>query len=755
MEGHNEVIPRKFLCCKLCDEEFRQPKYLPCLHSFCKNCLMEYVQRTSTDDGYFNCPVCKTESNVRQKGLEDLPDNVFARRLSCPVVPMLVREKMCRNCQYNDKVTESVSHCVNCDDFLCEKCAEAHLEQQETASHKIQPVKDYDSKAKSDQSNGNDMSDVLSKCCDLYDPLDIGAMFCVDCDMALCSDCHTSNHVDHRCAELSAIAENFVIKIKEPLAELANDSKILTKNLHELEKSEKIVAKNQLELQKLVKQRTKVLCNFIQEYENVLISEIDKRHLDSRKRIKKKKSEIQMHLASLTAVTELTEKLVTFGSDEEKVSMRRKIGRRVRELCEDPLPDEACYEPICLQLSEQKMSVEKICDMFGELTDREITPRFTKRLVNSQVSSLDSRESRPGSTSEYTEDNLTEITELDEGSDLDKDSDMLSASNHSDVFYSMKSQPEEIPTVEEVPDESADNSFHSSFHDDVPCQNLDNPTKEIMLPSNIQKECIKGIGVNSIGDIVIGTVSPGSHTIHVMEKRGIIRGQSTVEPGWNLHSVASDGKVSLMSTKGDNRYKIKVLSNDGTGTPISDVQFETFGLNYFTSNSLGHVIATSNRYGQRSVSQGKAAKSGGNVAMYNTDGVMIKRITNDDFQDLDLYLLEKPCCTCVDKDNNFFVTDPGSHVVCGFTSDGKLLFEYGNTDTEEEFYVGPDAVCTDKDGNVIVTDKREGRLDVLNHEGQLLKCLFTTDNIKFASTTPDKLLMVATCEGSIKFYDYL
>ncbi|ESO83882.1 hypothetical protein LOTGIDRAFT_132592, partial [Lottia gigantea] len=68
MEEHSEVIPRRFLCCKICNEEYRQPKYLPCLHSFCKTCLIDYVKQNSTSEGFFNCPECGTQSNVRQKG---------------------------------------------------------------------------------------------------------------------------------------------------------------------------------------------------------------------------------------------------------------------------------------------------------------------------------------------------------------------------------------------------------------------------------------------------------------------------------------------------------------------------------------------------------------------------------------------------------------------------------------------------------------------------------------------------------------
>jgi hypothetical protein len=76
---------------------------------------------------------------------------------------------------------------------------------------------------------------------------------------------------------------------------------------------------------------------------------------------------------------------------------------------------------------------------------------------------------------------------------------------------------------------------------------------------------IKGIGINSKGDMIIGTTTTGSQMIYVLEKRGIVKGTVPVTNGWNIHSVSSDGKVAMTIPRGDNRFKVRVLENDGTG----------------------------------------------------------------------------------------------------------------------------------------------------------------------------------------------
>ena len=74
-------------------------------------------------------------------------------------------------------------------------------------------------------------SEPLRRCCPRYDAYDIDVMFCVDCDLALCVDCHKTHETDHRCAELSAVAQNFTAKIQDPLEALRIDSQILSRTL--------------------------------------------------------------------------------------------------------------------------------------------------------------------------------------------------------------------------------------------------------------------------------------------------------------------------------------------------------------------------------------------------------------------------------------------------------------------------------------------------------------------------------------------
>lgn len=59
-EDYNTVDDSRV--CSICFERFKTPRYLPCNHSFCTNCLFSYIvgQCKSTEPRLgFHCPICR------------------------------------------------------------------------------------------------------------------------------------------------------------------------------------------------------------------------------------------------------------------------------------------------------------------------------------------------------------------------------------------------------------------------------------------------------------------------------------------------------------------------------------------------------------------------------------------------------------------------------------------------------------------------------------------------------------------------
>ena len=57
---------KSLLECSICLETFEEPRTLPCLHSFCKKCLENFVD--GKRDSELNCPVCRCKFTLNKEG---------------------------------------------------------------------------------------------------------------------------------------------------------------------------------------------------------------------------------------------------------------------------------------------------------------------------------------------------------------------------------------------------------------------------------------------------------------------------------------------------------------------------------------------------------------------------------------------------------------------------------------------------------------------------------------------------------------
>jgi len=499
------VIPQQLLCCKLCEDDLRKPKYLPCLHTFCFKCIEEHIDNKTDKDGFFPCPTCSTETTLSAQTVENLPDNILATRLATPAKEKSAQETLCRTCKNGGNFVEAVVHCTICDDILCQNCAESHGTQEETASHHTQSMEEYHRGTPSRPITPN-QGPIIPVCCEYYDPYDIGALYCVDCDRSVCADCHIASHGEHRCAELMAVAGNFEQKIQEPLAELKNDSTVLTDALKDLDRKEQCIKGLRSDLKDIVKRRTKVLCDLIHDYECLLLEEIGKRFKQNKQAIKSQRNDINMHLEAIRGVKDFTDNLLNYGSYEEKVFMRKKVGFRIRELCEEPLLEETT--PLLnLKLTEPNVTVETICDMYGDLKDMNNITNMQGGLEDSQSSNTFGHTLDSGTGSDVMDSNDPELVEIMNSamangmmsrSQSGSDTDILSNSNTSDTMRNVK---------------FSDTVTESMFETEI-AFNLENPKREIALPQAIQRECIKGMGINSNGDIIQTHICTTMHCEH-------------------------------------------------------------------------------------------------------------------------------------------------------------------------------------------------------------------------------------------------
>lgn len=120
----------QLLTCAICLDRYRNPKLLPCQHTFCMEpCLdglIDYARRQ------IKCPECRAEHRIPYQGIQQFPTNVTLMRFlelhrditgEEPEPPPSMMER-CSVCSEKS----NVERCAHCDKKICQDCKEAHVD---------------------------------------------------------------------------------------------------------------------------------------------------------------------------------------------------------------------------------------------------------------------------------------------------------------------------------------------------------------------------------------------------------------------------------------------------------------------------------------------------------------------------------------------------------------------------------------------------------------------------------------------------
>ncbi|XP_063405766.1 E3 ubiquitin-protein ligase TRIM45-like [Mytilus trossulus] len=213
------------LTCTICLETFKDPKYLPCLHTFCEACIHTYINSTNKEEKPigFKCPVCRrlvsivdnaenSETWAKQLPLNHLIMSMIDRKA------MKTSEKLCDACSFRNLSQNAVSFCTVCEEAYCENCEFHHKAYKITRNHRIVPIKDINT-----DNNALNLFGAIT--CDEH-PDERLKIYCKDHTKPCCTICATVHH--RKCTEVVTI-DKAVSGVKE--STMARDLMNKLKNL--------------------------------------------------------------------------------------------------------------------------------------------------------------------------------------------------------------------------------------------------------------------------------------------------------------------------------------------------------------------------------------------------------------------------------------------------------------------------------------------------------------------------------------------
>ncbi|XP_070560126.1 tripartite motif-containing protein 2-like [Ptychodera flava] len=177
-----EQIDENFLLCGICCERYKNPKILPCLHSFCEPCL----GKLADEMGAITCPVCRRVHELTDDGVAGIQVNIFLNDLIALFEEQksVNTSKKCDGCEQGD-VTK---HCTVCSFDFCSNCATTHGKLPTTKSHRLLRFDEYMAAKSADPA-----SVQPPVYCNTHQDYQV-EFYCDTCNRTICLKCTALDH---------------------------------------------------------------------------------------------------------------------------------------------------------------------------------------------------------------------------------------------------------------------------------------------------------------------------------------------------------------------------------------------------------------------------------------------------------------------------------------------------------------------------------------------------------------------------------
>ena len=314
------------ITCPVCQEHFRDPKILPCLHYYCKECVRQLALRAGLNRP-FACPECRRGTVLPRNDPDQLPTAFFVNRMKELRTKMgKAQGKMEAVCEMCSRA-KAVAFCRQCTDFICSDCARMHGVMKVFAGHKVvtlQELKEGGAKAISLNKAPPSM------CKDHNEQLKI---YCFDCNHLICRDCIIRDHAGHKFEFVNKSASRYKKALKESLTPLAKIQTNISAATREVEKVEREVSEQHKAVAGTLEQSFKQLHKILHKREKQLLdraSELKQQKLDN---LGAQKKGFALATSEIQGLVEFVERSVENATDEEFMSLQQNIQEQIQEQC--------------------------------------------------------------------------------------------------------------------------------------------------------------------------------------------------------------------------------------------------------------------------------------------------------------------------------------------------------------------------------------------------------------------------------------
>ncbi|XP_045203980.1 tripartite motif-containing protein 2-like isoform X4 [Mercenaria mercenaria] len=331
-------LEHQLLNCGICHRSYNNPKVLPCLHSFCEQCLYDYIPAESLS---VSCPVCRQQSILPLDGVSALQANIFITSLMDVVGNLL--GGLCQSkpskqghfwtrCLPDQKGTETCGvcgtesarlciRCSTCDKSLCETCAQQHRDDDNLSTHELVSIPVCSASSESEES---------TLVCPNHDGNSL-QFYCTACETGVCKDCTTVEHIGHNIISLQEAIEEH----KSTLANLITGAKdqipLIQDAMNNIaEVSQSLTSQTKIAESKII-ETFDDLVRFMNERKETLLKDLNTIYNKKHEVLMNQKENLDNVITKINHCCEFTEDTLENGSDTEVLLLQKEMSGKLQE----------------------------------------------------------------------------------------------------------------------------------------------------------------------------------------------------------------------------------------------------------------------------------------------------------------------------------------------------------------------------------------------------------------------------------------
>ena len=722
------------LACPICYELYKKPKYLPCYHSYCEECLVKLQKADSTS---ITCPECRKTSAIPTGGIKQLPNNFFINRI---VDEVAIKEKVTGkenvHCDLCIREDPAVVLCFDCAVFLCNYCYESHKYSREYQGHSMSQLK----KLRAEKKEIYVRPKAKPLLCQEHE-MELN-FYCGTCEQLVCHYCTTTDHNGHEHNTVKKMANKHravLDKIIEPV------EKMITK----LSKAHQNVTANRESIQMQATKVDQQIDDYyeqlqwrIQQQREELKKELHEVSTQNKKTVSLQLEQIEHTQAQLKSMNELND-AVKSGSDQEALFMKKQVAEDVKRLTD-------CYKRLKTE------PVELANMQFNPVEEYQyLIPQFANVFYGNADPIFSVAENIPSPAYSNKDVKFTVTTKNAQGH--------LCTNGGSKVI----AQAQSGSTGGVIPvaiKDNKDGSYSASF--------VAKQTGEVKLSVIISGKHIKGSPYSisvQCRDYQLLLKVP-SKIVNVGGSMGMPWGIAFGKNGMWAVSDYSNHCVYIF----DSQDKL-VRKSGSHGNGIGKFNHPA-GLAFDDDNHL-YVVCRHNHRVQKFTINGEYLCQFGNYGDTNGElncplGITVhnKRVYVADqvnrrvsvfhcdgkFSHIigSVQLSTATFGVAINDRNQLFVADKGNHCVFIFTLDGDCVGKIGTKGFDWGQLDCPSGVAVDKEGSIFVIDCGNYRVSIFNKDGTFLHSFGSKGSAEGHFSTSESLGIAVNPDGNVYVSDY-